>query len=254
MSNALPPPPVFVLGMHNAGTTILARLLHHGGVFMHANMNHYESRFFTTDVNDAMILGPGTWANLPLPDEQEILGHRATAGQYILDNWRAAYMADGYDGAGPWGLKDPRLCVLVPLYLELFADARIVIIERNAEDIAASLSHKRKSGVGSADKTHRGRLNDYDHWVALTGAYYQRVHDYADRYRAAMTIVYEQFCAEPQQVARQVLDFCDVPYGDGAASVVAQVISGRIGTGEWSPLRWQLERIKRNIGRLIRRR
>ena len=143
------PDPVLVMGMHNSGSTALSQCLHRCGLFMVNNATQCESHFFSNYVNDELLMGGGTaWARLPIMSVEEVMSYRDTVGRFILDQWRIDLMQWGYDGVSPWGIKDPRLCVLLPLYLEIFPGAKILFIRRDLDDIAASLSHREKPGVG----------------------------------------------------------------------------------------------------------
>jgi hypothetical protein len=58
--------------------------------------------------------------------------------------WEDYYTECGYNGKSKWGFKDPRLCVVLPLYLKLFPKAQVVHIRRNPNDVAASLGKRKK--------------------------------------------------------------------------------------------------------------
>ncbi|MCJ7734698.1 MAG: sulfotransferase, partial [Anaerolineales bacterium] len=159
--------PVLVVGMHNSGTSILTEILHKNGIFFGANMQHFESNFFSIFINDRIILGgKGNWAKLPLMSVDEVLSFESSVGPFIKAHWVADYLQWGYDGKSHWGIKDPRLCVLLPLYLKFFPEATVIHIRRNPDDVAASLTGKFKTGVGI--------LDDFAHWKMLTEAYTER--------------------------------------------------------------------------------
>ena len=216
-------PPVLVVGMHNSGTSILTEILHKNGIFFGANMHHFESYFFSNFINDRLILGGGgNWAQLPLLSEEDVLGFADTVGPFIKKHWIADYLQWGYDGKSPWGIKDPRLCILLPLYLKIFPDARVIHIRRDPNDVAASLSAKYKAGVGV--------LPDFEHWRALTNAYTQRVLDYANQCRSYIELSYEEFCREPEPLARDLFQKLDLPYTDHASRLLKKVTPSRIGS------------------------
>ena len=220
--------PVLVVGMHNSGTSILTEILHENGIFFGANMQHYESYFFSNFINDRVILGGGgNWAKLPLMSEKDVLAFEASIGPFIKKHWIADYLQWGYDGISPWGIKDPRLCVLLPLYLKVFPGARVVHIRRNPNDIAASLTGKFKAGVGV--------LNDLNHWKELTEAYTQRVLDHSDQCASYHEIQYEDLCTQPNDHAKDLFSFLSLPFTPRAEKLLAKVTPDRIGSYE----RWQ---------------
>lgn len=220
--------PVLVVGMHNSGTSILTEILHENGIFFGANMHHYESYFFSNFINDRVVLGGGgNWAKLPLMSEEEVLQFEDSVGPFIKTHWIADYLQWGYDGKSPWGIKDPRLCVLLPLYIKVFPGARVVHIRRNPNDIAASLTGKFKAGVGV--------LNDFDHWKELTEAYTQRVLDYSDQCVSYYELQYEDLCNQPNDQAKDLFNFLALPFTPRAEKLLSKVTPDRIGSYE----RWQ---------------
>ena len=221
--SAAKPNPVLVVGMHNSGTSMLTEILHKSGIFFGANMKHHESHFFSIFINDLLIMGGGlNWAKLPLMSIEEVLSFEESISPIIKSHWLIDYLQWGYDGISAWGIKDPRLCVLLPLYLKLFPDAKVVHIHRNPEDIAASLSGKYKAGVGI--------LNDFDHWKALTTAYNQRVVDFSGECSSYIELSYEDFCRDPEPHTRELFQFLDLAFTDQTTSLLVNVTPSRIGS------------------------
>ncbi len=215
--------PVLVVGMHNSGTSILAEVLHKSGVFLGANMPHYESFFFSVLINDRLILGEKQgWARLPLMGVDEAMGYLDTAGDFARRHWIADYLQYGYDGQSLWGIKDPRLCVLLPLYLALFPGARVVHIRRNPDDVAASLCRRQKYGVG--------KLDDFEHWKQLTLAYTGRVLEYAEQASAYHELEYEAFCTRSEPVTRELFEFLGLEFGVDTRKLLEKVTPSRIGS------------------------
>jgi hypothetical protein len=216
--------PVIVTGMHNSGTSILAEILHTNGLFLEANMGHYESHFFSIFVNDRLIMGGGNnWAKLPILPVEDILKFKDTIGSFIKKYWRIDYIQWGYDGVSPWGFKDPRACVLLPLYLELFPNAKIIHIRRNLDDVAASLCEKHKMGVGQKD--------DFNYWKQLAQAHVERVWEFSRNYPYYFELTYEAFCQTPTQVTRKLFNFIGLQYTETIQNLLKQRVStSRIGS------------------------
>ena len=215
--------PVLVVGMHNSGTSILTEILHKNGIFFGANMDHYESYFFSNFINDRMILGgEGNWAKLPLMSIEQVLSYEDQLGPFIREHWIADYLQWGYDGQSPWGIKDPRLCILLPLYLKIFPGAKVILIKRNPDDIAASLTGKYKAGVGI--------LDDFDHWKALTEAYHERVHTCLDKQVSHFEILYEDLCTQPKDQTKRLFEFLSLAFTPKTEKLLAKVTPSRIGS------------------------
>lgn len=240
-----PPPPVLVLGMHNSGTTMLAQILHHHGLFLGNNAAHCESHFFSLYINDRLIMGGGdAWARLPIMSVDEVLACRELVQPIVTQYWRFDYVQWGYNGTGPWGIKDPRLCVLLPLYLKMFPNAKLLLIRRNLDDIAASLSHRWKPGVGIKE--------DRDYWKALAAAHIERVEHYSAGH-PFFEVEYEQLCREPERTAEPLFEFLGLTYDDMARRYVRSIArTDRIGTRYWSNGRWRYEKAKQKFKELMR--
>ncbi len=239
-----PPPPVLVLGMHNSGTTMLAQILHGSGLFLANNAAHCESHFFSLFINDQLIMGGGTaWAELPVMPVDRVLACRELVEPIVKAYWRFDYVQWGYDGHGLWGIKDPRLCVLLPLYLEMFPDAKLLLIRRNIDDVAVSLSHRRKPGVGVK--------NDPEHWRALTRAHLERVEQYSAG-RPLFEVEYERLCRAPIETAAPMFEFLGLDFDQAARDRARAIVrTDRIGTRNWSAARWRYEKSKRRFKELF---
>lgn len=217
--------PVLIVGMHNSGTSILAEILHKSGVFLGNNMNHYESYFFSVFINDRLIMGSDqSWASLPLMSVEKVMSYRDTVGSFITKHWIADYLQCGYDGNSMWGIKDPRLCVLLPLYLDIFPEAKVVHIRRNPDDVAASLCRRKKHGVG--------KLDNFAHWKQLTQAYTDRVIEYSGKASAYHELEYEAFCRQSEAVMRSLFEFLDLPFTPETKDLLSRVTPSRIGSYE----------------------
>jgi len=198
--------PVIVLGMHHSGTSILAEILHRSGVFMQANMRHHESKFFV-EINDELVLGGGAnWAKLPIMPVAELMSKLEAVRHRVEKKGLQKYLEAGYDGVSRWGFKDPRTCVTLPLYLEIFRNAQLLHIVRNENDVAVSLSANEKKGVG--------RNADLQFWQELQRQYVERVREYGWRHKSYFEFRYEDFCLRPVEVMQNVFEFLGVPFTD----------------------------------------
>jgi hypothetical protein len=215
------PPPVLVTGMHNSGTTILTEIIHKGGIFMENSMDHYESYFFSEFINDSIIMGgEGRWAELPVMTTEEVLSFQNDVGIFIKENWIVSYLMNGYDGKSKWGFKDPRLCILLPLYLRIFPDTKVVYIDRRTEDVAASLCQKGKKGVG--------KLDNINYWIELTKKYKKRASSYITRRSRSHRVEYSELCKNTSEVVSGLFNFLDIEVSEQAKNVCNKVHSRRL--------------------------
>ena len=213
MSDSLRDDPVIVLGMHHSGTSILAEVLHRHGVFMHANMGHFESRFFTSTVNNRAVMGGGgNWAANPIMPVAAVLAKLDDVRKLIDKKAYSRYGEAGYDGTSPWGFKDPRTCVVLPLYLKLFPNARLLHIVRDEKDVASSLARSNKRGVGvKADPAF---------WADLWRQHVGRARELGRRHQRYYEFRYEDFCRRPVETARPIFKFLDLPFSSAAETFV----------------------------------
>lgn len=135
------PTALLVLGMHRSGTSALARVLDLLGVELGPG-GETEGREHREIVrlHDELLEALGSsWDDpRPLPAERQ-LGDEARP---YRDRLRRVVERD-FAGRALWGLKDPRLCRLVPLWRSLLEglghSPRFVLLARPAAEVAASL-------------------------------------------------------------------------------------------------------------------
>lgn len=215
--------PVILLGMHHSGTSIFSEVLDSHGVFMHANWNHHESKLFTRDINNEMVMGGGAgWVRDPIMPVEEVLTHTAAVRDVLERKARKKFLRDGYDGVSPWGWKDPRTCVLLPLYLEIFPKARLVHIVRNEDDVAASLSARKKKGVG--------HITDRELWKRLHRQHVARARQYGEKHGDYYEFSYEEWCMDPAGITKPIFDHLQLPFTEELRDfLMAKIYRHRIG-------------------------
>ena len=142
---------IFVLGMHRSGTSALARILNlmgahfgDGGVGIGANAENPKGFWERRDVrlvNDAMLFNAGCdWDCVSGFDAEAMpegmsASHRATAAEIVLE----------LDAHRPWFVKEPRLCLLFPLWRSVLEMPLAVHIHRNPLEVARSM--ERRNGL-----------------------------------------------------------------------------------------------------------
>jgi hypothetical protein len=143
---------ILVLGMHRSGTSALAGVLSQLGVsfgdkLIPAIEGVNEKGFFEhTDLvslNQAVLHALGrSWLDLDaMPDlwwQQEAL--KALSTEII------AVLQRDFDEEDVWGLKDPRMCRLMPLWQQLLIEAgiesRVILCFRHPLEVAGSLCRR----------------------------------------------------------------------------------------------------------------
>ena len=136
-SNPAAPRPVLISGMHRSGTSLVASVLGHAGVDLGQDLlgadrgnrhGHFEDRgILQMHENLLHSVGQGLFPTrfdvLPHPGEEE----RRTVESLVADRH------------GPFGFKDPRLCLFLDFWHETLPDARYVFLYRHPLDVVRSL-------------------------------------------------------------------------------------------------------------------
>ncbi|MGH7013551.1 MAG: glycosyltransferase [Stellaceae bacterium] len=151
---------VFILGMHRSGTSAVTRVLNLLGVELSPhlmaaspdNERGYWEHMGIVQEHDQLLAALGSsWDDVrPLPADWAKTPAAAAAAQRL----RAIIERD-FAAASLWGLKDPRLCRLLPLWLPLLRAMRVtphfVLVLRHPREVAASLIKRdRKSEAAAA--------------------------------------------------------------------------------------------------------
>lgn len=127
--------PLIILGMHRSGTSLLASWLQCCGLFighqlMPAGIGNKKGHF---------------------EDEQFVKLHRLLLRENTYPWQRWSRLPDFEQAAAalvstvltqhqqPWGWKDPRTCLFIDKWHQVFPDARAVVIFRKPEDVVDSL-------------------------------------------------------------------------------------------------------------------
>ena len=141
-------PPVIILGMHRSGTSMVSELLDDLGLFVGKELqDDHESTYFL-DLNEQLFARVGAAWDWPGPvldflavDDAVRMSADALAADLSSRRVRPFLgqrtTLAAYDK--PWGWKDPRTVVTLPLWLRLFPEAKLVYIIRNGVDVAKSL-------------------------------------------------------------------------------------------------------------------
>ena len=142
---------VFILGMHRSGTSALARVLNLMGLYFGGenvgtgrsaeNVKGFWERRDVRDLNDAILAASGgDWDAVSkldldaMPSESKA-GYESAAADIVLN----------LDAHRPWFVKEPRLCVLFPIWRQVLETPFAIHIHRNPLEVARSLH--RRNGI-----------------------------------------------------------------------------------------------------------
>jgi len=168
---------------------------------------------------------------LPLtPEIETVILDRLQAAQAqmnITPGHVFGALADAYaahHGYERWVEKTPTHIGYVPLILETFPEARIIIINRDPRDICASKKTRRQTVWTRHPEEQRQMRHmttayhpvwDTLSWLSLVKAGMDAAERYPDQ---VMVVRYEDLVQDPETHLRQLADFIDLPYQVAMAS------------------------------------
>ncbi|MEZ5673137.1 MAG: sulfotransferase [Thiotrichaceae bacterium] len=139
---------IIVLGMHRSGTSAVARLLNMMGAYFapermelpinQANPKGYWERRDVVNLNEDILKSLNiSWDRLAEFTPK-------TINSDIIQRFQphVAEIVLGLDAQRPWMVKDPRLCLLLPLWMPLLEVPVSIIVYRSPIQVAQSLAKR----------------------------------------------------------------------------------------------------------------
>ncbi|NNF65471.1 MAG: sulfotransferase [Acidimicrobiia bacterium] len=235
--------PIIVIGMHRSGTTAVTRLLEGLGVFMgrYQEGNAEAWMFFLTNQSLLKKAG-GRWDH---PDPALDILESSQRAHYVegLKRLVRSPLMIGFLGpvrylrrhrlartGAPWGWKDPRNTITLPLWLDVFPHAKVINVTRHGVDVASSLATRSDSAAEQHDKRAARRPllhllgSLFGPWSRvspvddLDGAFelWERYMEIGTRWfhevppDRRLALAYEDLLASPRAVAESLAEFCGV--------------------------------------------
>ena len=236
---------------------MISRLLEEAGLFLGKEKDHNNEALFFFHINNWLLRqAVGSW------DQPEairyFLAHRDVrplAVKYIrfimktpevtkFLGWEQYLKYRSPEKLNiPWGWKDPRSTFTLPLWLDIFPDAKIIHIYRNGVDVANSLKVRENrplSGLSLAINDKRrflyllrpkrgGFINRSMRCASLEGCfslweeYLNEAKSHVSRMQdRAMEVKYEDFLENPGEVMISLLNFCGLSADDAVMTKLLQ--------------------------------
>jgi hypothetical protein len=236
--------PVIFIGMHRSGTSMLGRLLEDLGMFFGTKRDENNEALFFQEQNEWLLSQCGGrwdnpaafreffWRNGEAVKWTEIyLRNLLGSPRVIQFLGLRRFLSGGMRGLdGPWGWKDPRNTFTLPLWLNIFPNAKVVSIERNGVDVAQSLLAREITALQRAPQFYRRyraiffihpRRTGFAHsprCLSLEDAFslWQEYIAQADAVVATLprervlTLRYEDVLSDPVQWLTEAAAFCDL--------------------------------------------
>ncbi len=220
---------VIVLGMHRAGTSMVAGVLARLGVDMGRELmppnrgnpsGYYENVEFVRLNRE--ILGQKGNVVLPLPSQADIIKQKNKFSSRIKD------LVEQSQTSPLWGFKDPRASLTIGLFLPYLVNPYFIVCQRQPLAVAKSL--KKRDGL------------DIEVGLKICAEYNRRLNKFFAQNPGLkkMFIAYEQAVAEPFKTARALADFLGLAADDKTIRQAAQfILSGW--AKRWAKWRYYLK-------------
>ncbi len=248
--------PTIVMGMHRSGTGLVTQLLRDLGLGLgRAPAGETQSRFFTRLNSWVFAEASASWSQ---PEAVRAMVASDVARSVVTD-----YLATSCDGPrvaeflgprdylrfrsafnvdAPWGWRDDRGAFTLPLWLDLFPDARVVNVVRHGVDVADSMArvavrHMEKRAqeydrqrwryglVPRRSALSMGPLAaDLDYGLQLWDTYLTEARD-----RTALLgdqvleVRFEELVEDPATVAKDLAEHCGLSVGGGRMAAAVDI-------------------------------
>lgn len=247
--------PVIVIGMHRSGTTMISEMLTDLGLFQGVEKDPNHEPIFFMEINDWLLRTAGGAWDYPCPfklllnNEQvldkaiKFIGERMQTKHAVSFFGKAKWSIRPHPAplTGPWGWKDPRNTITLPLWLKMFPNAKIIHMYRHGVDVAASLLHRNdkvlsvlmaeKKGVSRRNplfnlrpaivtdsircSTLDGGFSLWEEYMALAQKHIQ------ESGSQSLSVSYEDFLASPENHLEKIAQFCGLTSSSESCARVA---------------------------------
>lgn len=142
-------PPVFIVGIHRSGTSLLTRMIEALGVFVGNDLQDDHESLSVIAVNNHYLNQTKTSWDRPRYPGMAEMGENVV--KRVFQTNEQEFFARYGSPAGHWAIKDPRLVITLPLWRGIYPESPVIIIRRNPVAIAESLyqrhQHHLKAGI-----------------------------------------------------------------------------------------------------------
>lgn len=203
------PPPYIIIGMHRSGTSLLARVLERGGIFMGVLKDHnYEAFHFLSLNQQSLWSAYKNWLDPAVPDEEhwKLIDAKSLYKEHFKVNTRLQSLKLKISPQ-TWGWKDPRNTFTLPMWLQMFPRAKVIHIKRNEQDVVSSLMRRNQVKGEVYDE----RLNDIDFCRDLYQKYLDQASQYSYLSERFIEVQYERLVALEKEEVKRLEEFTSRP-------------------------------------------
>ncbi len=235
--------PIIIIGMHRSGTSLLAKALKDSGLFIGTKIEENSESIFFRKINNWLLhQSSATW-DYPAPIYNLLNNDtvRAMSVEYIKTLMNMPHIIEftglkkyiankcSFPSYKEWGWKDPRNTFTLPIWLDIFPEAKIVHIRRHGTDVAQSLLLRYKANLATAQRLNKKRRFLYYMYkkkggflhtlrcstlyggISLWEEYMREAnHHVKNLGKRALSIKYEDFLECPREILASLLNFCNL--------------------------------------------
>ena len=263
--------PIIIIGVQRSGTSMLTGMLRELGLFVgklkikKGRTTRYEAPFIKR-INSWLLRQCGaTWDHPEsfslLLENQEVCASAVDFTRHLMKSprivsylgWRNFLRSRTLDSLDiPWGWKDSRTTFTLPIWLQLFPDAKVIHVYRHGVDVAASLRTKERDFVAARQPPWTLGANVREVRLSIRRmirpdcfnfAFSLRCHSLEGAFslwecymrearrqiesvpNKAIEIRYETFLFDPAPHLRTLAEFCDLQASDAQIGKIADRVS-----------------------------
>lgn len=167
-------PPIIIIGMHRSGTSLLTKFLAELGLFIGQKLDRNHEAIFFQQLNTWLLkLADSSWSHPA--SFQNMLQHKLLRKQSeaTIHYWLSSRSSLDFLGLMnylryrtphnlpfSWGWKDPRTTITLPIWLEIFPNAKVLHVVRNGVDVANSLLKRSQHALDESLHLPYGQTRD----------------------------------------------------------------------------------------------
>jgi len=239
-------PPVIIIGAHRSGTSATARALELVGLQIGQRLDSHREPKGVQQLHDEYLRRIGASWHDPKPFLEQIQtsAGRRDCTKFLRSNLNAHFArVFGYRNnpkgwwlrvrlklGAAWGWKEPRTTLFAPAWLEIFPDARIIHVVRDALAAAESI-RERELKFQAAGDPPIPNLADLHYCRELVELYLRAGEQLADSANY-QRLQFEELQANPPATLEQLANFCRLKVSTGnLAAAAASIRPARVRLG-----------------------
>ena len=226
--------PVIVIGMHRSGTSITSKILQELGVSMGFHIgNNFESAHFLHrnmvmfDLANATWDNPGNLAQC-FRHKKWLNAFTLVASQGMRNEGRFKCDSHGNPGNhGCWGFKDPRTSFTLPVWLQLYPNAKIINVVRNPSAVCRSLEVRGNYSITQGGGLSLTSLNEsmaIDLWTDYVNSINSNLEN-LDK-QQIFNLRYEDLTNKPELWIKRICEFLSLETNQDQVSKIASAVVG----------------------------